>query len=190
MTKVSLADLRKGAPTARTERIYQLCLRRDLMAEVDTLLADATVRPEDDEGQPRRLNPEKVDTRLQELEREIDDATGDLRLRAIPNGEWSRWINEHPAREKNDRDEQLAYGICNTDDLASELERWALSWNGEDLGANDWKTLILPNASGGDLKALVNLVVTMQEAADDPKWLLRGLRGARSSSDSAPSPAQ
>lgn len=194
MTKVSLTDLRNGTATARKERVYPICLRLDLMAEVDLLLSQAASRAQgDDEGQPQRLNPEKSDDateRLKALEVEIDDATGDLRLRAIPDGEWRRWVNDHPAREGDERDEQLAYGFCNTDDLASDLERWALSWNGEDLKPGDWKTLILPNASGGDLKALVNLVVNMQEAADDPKWLLRGLRSARSSSDSDPSPAQ
>lgn len=198
MAKVSLEDLRNGTPVARTERTYHLCVRRDLMAEVDDLLAEVAGKPvrrsEDEDGQPNRLNPTKrdaeIEARLADLEQQIDDATGSLRLRALTNGEWATWVNEHPARDGDERDEQLAFGICNTDDLANDLGKWALSWNGEELAPGDWDRHLFPNAAGGDLKALVNLVVMMQEAAEDPKWRLRGLRGAPSSSDSDPSPAQ
>jgi hypothetical protein len=202
VAKVSLDDLRKGAPTARTERVYALCLRRDLMAEVDALSGElsslALAQPEvDEENQPPKRkgqggNPreKKIRDRLSILADEMEDATGDLRLRAIPDGEWRRWCNEHPARDDDQRDEQIGYGFCNTDDLANDLGMWAASWNGDDLAPDDWPTLFATNAAGGDLKALVSIVVMMQEAADDPKRLLRGLRGARSSSDSALSPAQ
>lgn len=202
MAKVSLEDLRKGAPVARTERTYQLCLRRDLMAEVDALTGElsslriAAVGDEDENRPPARLGEggdpreKQITDRLAELADEMDDATGDLRLRAIADGEWRRWVNEHPPREDDARDENLSFGICNTDDLANDLGLWALSWNGDDLAGDDWSAIFAPNAAGGDLKALVNLVVMMQEATDDPKWLLRGLRSARSSSDSVPSPAQ
>lgn len=199
MAKVSLEDLRKGAPVARTERVYQLCLRRDLIGRVDMLTTELASLPapvEDDNAPPMRKGqkadprPQEIRDELAQIEAEIDDAIGDLRLRAIPDGEWRRWVNEHPPREEDPRDEQIGYGICNTDDLANDLGMWAVSWNGDDLEADDWSRIFAPNAAGGDLKALVNLVVMMQEAADDPKWRLRGLRSVRSSSDSEPSPVQ
>jgi hypothetical protein len=201
VTKVSLDDLRKGSPVARTERVYQLCLRRDLMAEVDALTGElssmARATSDEDENRPPRRkgeggNPQEkaVAERLAALADEMDDATGDLRLRAIPDGEWRRWVNDHPPREKDERDEQIGYGICNTDDLANDLGKWALSWNGDDLADGDWDRIFATNTAGGDLKALVSLVVLMQEAAEDPKWRLRVLRAVPSSSDSDLSPVQ
>lgn len=197
MAKVSLEDLRKGSPVARTERVYQLCLRRDLMAEVDALTTELTsprLGQDEDKQPPSRKgrNPREAEmrSRLEVLTEQMDDATGDLRLRAIPDGEWRRWVNEHPPREGDDRDEQIGFGICNTDDLANDLGRWVVSWNGDPLASDDWPTIFAPNAAGGDLKALVNLVVMMQEAAEDPKWRLRGLLAGRSSSDIEHSPAQ
>lgn len=202
MSKVSLADLRNGTPMARTERTYSLCLRRDLVADVDALTgeltsiqvdrvsADEDKRPPMRKGQGGDPREQEIRDRLTALMDEMDDATGDLRLRAIPDGEWRRWVNEHPAREKDDRDDQLAFGICNTDDLANDLEKWALSWNGDNLAPGDWGRIFAPNAAGGDLKALVNLIVLMQEAADDPKWRLRGLLAGPTSNAADPSPEQ
>lgn len=197
MAKVSLADLRSGdVKAALPERTYDLCIRPDLMAEIESLLGQVGPEPTEDEkeGQPQRLNPKSADgdrvARLKELSAQVADATGELRLRAIPDGEWRRWVNDHPPREKNPRDENLAFGLCNTDDLASDLARWVRSWNGELLGPDDWATLLLPNAAGGDLKALANLVVMMQESTADPKWLLRVSLGGQMSSDEGTSPEQ
>ena len=203
MPKVSLEDLRKGAPVARTERTYQLCLRLDLMAEVDALnqewssLRVASAAADEDENKPRKRlgeggNPraEDVRQRLAELRDELEDSTGDLRLRAIRDGGWRQWLNEHPAREDDVRDEQVAFGVCNADDLANDLSRWAVAWNGDDLQGDDWDRIFSPNVGGGDRKALVSMVVLMQEVADDPKSRLAGLPAGRANSDSDPSPAQ
>lgn len=202
MAKVSLDDLRKGSPVARTERTYQLCLRLDLMAEVDALTQEwsslqiAQAVTEEESRPPKRKgeggNPraEEVRKRLAELRDDLEDATGDLRLRAIPDGVWAAWVNEHPVRDGNSRDEQVAFGICDADALADALGMWATSWNGEDLAAGDWDTLFSPSIGGGDRKALVSLVVLMQEVSADPKSHLAGLLGGPRNSDSDHSPAQ
>ena len=203
MAKVSLDDLRKGAPVARTERTYQLCLRLDLMAEVDALNQEwsafrvAQAVADDDESQPRKRlgeggnhRAEEVRQRLAELRDELEDNTGDLRLRAIRDGEWRQWLNEHPARDGDLRDEQVAFGVCNADDLANDLGKWATAWNGEPLSVDDWDAIFSPNVGGGDRKALVSMVVLMQEVADDPKSHLVGLPVDRKNNSSDPSPAQ
>lgn len=202
MTKVSLDDLRKGAPVARTERVYQLCLRLDLMAEVDALqqewsslrITEAAVDP--DLAPPKRKgeggNPraEEVRQQLAALRDQLEDSTGDLRLRAMRDGEWRQWSNDHQAREDDVRDDQVAFGVCNADDLANDLGLWAIAWNGDDLAAGEWDRFFAPNLSGGDLKALVQMVVLMQEVSADPKSRLAALPGGRPSNDSAPSPVQ
>jgi hypothetical protein len=199
VAKVSLEDLRKGAAVTRKERVHPLCLRGDLVAEVDALtseLSSLRVAEVTDNAPPMRVGQrvapreKAVEDRLAKLVEELDDSTGDLRLRALPNGEWRRWLNDHPPREGDERDEQLGFGLCNTDDLANDLHLWALSWNGDDLDVGDWDRIFAPNAAGGDLKQLVSLVVTMQEVGDDPKWRLRALRGAQTSSDVEASPEQ
>lgn len=182
MAKLSLDELRKGAPAALPERTYELCLRGDLLAKIQRLVADlqdAEVESGSDNAPPLRVGEQ---TRSQEIRAEIagvyaemDDSTGDLLLRAIPDGEWRRWVNEHPAREGDKRDEDVAWGICNADDLANDLHKWTAEWNGDPLGADDWARHIAPSVSGGDLKGLVATVVQMQEGREDPKLLRRVL---------------
>jgi hypothetical protein len=111
MSKVTLDHLRKGG-VARglPERAYSLCLRRDLLAEVDSvteqlrdvMVADASADPEN--LPPPRLGApgvseqeQEVRARLAALYDEMDDSTGELRLRAIRDGDWRQWVNAHPA---------------------------------------------------------------------------------------------
>jgi hypothetical protein len=202
MSKVTLDHLRKGG-VARglPERAYSLCLRRDLLAEVDSvterlrdvMVADASVDPES--LPPPRLGApgvseqeQEVRARLAALYDEMDDSTGELRLRAIRDGDWRQWVNAHPPREEDKRDEQVAYGICNADDLANDLGRWVVSWDDETLAADDWSDHLAPLCSGGDLKALVTIVLQMQEAVDDPKLRRLALPVARTSSAAASQP--
>lgn len=183
MAKVTLDHLRKGGvPRGLPERVYQLCVRRDLLAEVDSLasqLNDAVIahaREDNDNAPPPRYGegsepPAIAETRgrLAALYDEIDEATGELRLRAIRDGEWRQWVNAHPPREDNPRDELVALGICNADELAEDLGKWVLSWDGDTLAADDWTQHIAPLCAGGDLKALVQTVIVMQEVIEDPK---------------------
>lgn len=201
MTKVSLDDLRKGSTAAALpERSYALCIRRDLLAEMDRLdrdlatqriaAADEDKKPPARKGQGEDPAAVAIRTRIAELDTQIDENTGDLTLRAIQDGEWRRFADDHPARDGNERDQSITYGFCNTDDLIANLNLWAARWNDDQLGDGDWDTLLAPTASGGDLKALANLVVQMQEAADDPKWLLHVLQGGQTSSVEETSPEQ
>lgn len=199
MAKVTLADLRSGsAPAALPEASYPLCLRRDLLAEADRLARELQAIPvvDDDDAPPRRVGeglPPKVDdlrARLSAVYDEMDEATGELGLRAITDGEWRRWVNEHPAREDDQRDAIIGYGLCNADDLAADLGKWIASWEGEPLAVDDWSKVFAPKLAGGDLKNLVAIVVQLQEAVDDPKLLRLVSLGVLTSSDAEPSPEQ
>lgn len=198
MAKLSLDQLRKGdVPRGLPERSYPLCLRRDLLAEVDALtnqLRDAEITGDDVDPEslpPKRLGEGEAPAvtglraKLSSLYDEMDEATGDLRLRAIQDGEWRQWVNAHPPRDGDQRDADIAYGMVNADDLAADLAQWVLSWNGDLLDEGDWDRSIAPLASGGDLKALVSIVLQIQEAVEDPKLRRLVSLGGPTSSDAA-----
>lgn len=178
MAKVSLADLRAGnAPVALPERSYPLCLRRDLLAKADKLTRELQALPVgDDEGAPPKRVGEGAPPKVQEIRArlgalydEMEEATGELGLRAVSDGEWRRWVNEHGPRDGDQRDELVAYGLCNADDLANDLGKWVVSWDGEPFAADDWSRVFAPKVAGGDLKNLVAIAVQLQEAVEDPK---------------------
>lgn len=199
MAKVSLADLRSGARSAALpERAYQLCIRRDLLARTDSLVDElqSALSAAQMKSGPFRVGEQPESPRVQEIRAELgdlydemDDATGELVLRAVPDGVWRRWVNTHPAVEGDQRDEQVAYGLCSADALAGDLGTYAVSWNGEPLADGDWD-LLAPNISGGDLKQLVAIVVQLQEAVEDPKLRRLVSLGAPTSNAAEPSPAR
>ena len=93
---------------------------------------------------------------------------GELRLRALTDGEWRRWVNEHPPREEgkpgHQRDQEVTAGYCNADDLIDALGLWAHAWNGEPLAEGDWD-IIAANLGSPDFKAAAQTVVGMHETA-------------------------
>jgi hypothetical protein len=193
----SLDELRASKSTGLHERTYSLCLAAGLIAETQMLHEElatlpAQKRAADDserEGAPRRAG-EGVDPRYAEIEarmeaifEEMDEHTGELRLRAVPNGTWREWVDEHPAREDNKRDEQVTFGICNADALVDDLGMFAHTWNGDELKPGDWD-FVASKAAPADLKAMAGLVVVMHERVVDlPKWRVAWLAGRSTAND-------
>jgi hypothetical protein len=183
----TLADLRAAKTTSRPERAYTACLAQHLVAEVGSLtdeLASVEARSrrsdddEDDAGPKKRLagppRVEEIKARLAEILDEMAEHEGELRIRAVEDGEWRRWTNEHPARDEDEpghqRDQTVAYGYCNADDLIDDLATYAHSWNGEELTGDDW-SLISDRLSPADKKQIASLVVSMHESdVSIPKW--------------------
>lgn len=184
----SLVELRQSSRVGLPERSYQLCLAPKLVAEVQALVSQledaqiaAEAQREGDEGaaKPKRLGEKfevvEIRTRLAGLQQEMADHTGTLTLRGMTEGAWRLWVDEHPARKDNERDEALAYGMCNADALIDSMESFAHAWNGEPLGAGDWDFL-RDNAAAGDIKAIAQLVVAMHETVVNiPKLLSSSL---------------
>lgn len=189
----TLAELRAQRPVHRPERALTICLAPHIVAEVQSLtdelqaLAVAGVRGVDEdgnrEGPPARMgdgeDPEAdaIRARLAELLDEMDQHEGELRIRAVDDGEWRRWVNEHPARQKDvdpaghARDVEVARGYCNADDLIDDLGKWAYTWDGEPLAEGDWGILAATIARP-DKKQVARGVVGMHEQMDVdlPKW--------------------
>jgi hypothetical protein len=165
------------------ERSYSLCLASTLVAEVQALLtaledarASASVQQEDGKAaKPKRMADggavKKIRDRLAEVRGEMVEHTGSLTLRGIDEGKWRIWVGQHPAREGSDRDDRIAYGYCNADDLLDNLEQFAVAWNGDTLGAGDWE-FIRSKAAPGDLLEIASLVVVMHESVIDVPKLL------------------
>lgn len=116
---------------------------------------------------------ERIDARLEELFAVMREHTGELTLRAIDSGEWRRWADEHPARVDGHDDQgrpidnavdvAYTYGWCDGSALLARLGDFAVAWNGEKIGPEEWG-FIRANAAGGDLKACCQLVVEMHES--------------------------
>lgn len=184
----SLAELRQSSRVGLPRRSYQLCVSSAVLGEYQSLLAQledaeavAAAQAEGDESKapPKRAGAKspaaKIRARIAELRDELVEHTGTLILQGITEGEWRLWVDAHPAREGNDRDNTLAFGCCNADDLLDDLGTFAHSWNDEPLAPGDWDFL-KANAAPGDLKALAQLVVTMHESVVDiPKLLSSSL---------------
>lgn len=177
----TLAELRaeKNQPASLPTHLARICLDQEVLADIQRLQAEknhllltapAPVDDEDREARPRRAG-EKADPRLAEidaaLEAEYDKmraAEGELLLRAGEGGAWLRWKDEHPAREGNESDERLTYGLCNAADLMDELGTYVVAWNGEDFGPGEWDSWFKAKVAPADLGALVNAVVQMHES--------------------------
>lgn len=181
---MSLAELRASSRVGLPERAYKMCLASALVAEVQSIvgeLAEAEVLAASDAPKaPRRVGEAPASAllrdRLAVLRDEMAEHTGELTLRGVTEGEWRTWVDEHPARKDNKRDEVIAYGACDADALLDDLDRFASAWNGEPLKPGDWD-FILSNAAPGDVKSLVQLVVVMHETAVDVPKLLSGSLG-------------
>lgn len=190
----SLADLRAQKPTGRPERSIHLCLAPELVAEAQTLTTELSNIPSflvanDDEeptGPPRKLgDPEAVAARdraaairarLAEVLAEMAEHEGEMRLRANwTDGEWRRWVNEHPSREEGvagfERDQRVTGGFCNADDLIDTLGAFVHQWNGEDLSPTDWADIFEPVVATADVAQMATLVAGLYEGRlDFPQW--------------------
>lgn len=168
----SIADLRKSPHAGLPRHTMSLCLSQRLVARVQQLEQEQNalrLRPEPEApSQPRKAS-QPPDPRIAEITAELDglydemrEHTGDLTVQATSEGEWRRWVEEHPPRDDNTLDEKTALGICNADALFADTFRYAHAWNDETLTADDW-TWITQNAAPGDLKAVVTRIVIMHE---------------------------
>lgn len=195
----SLAELRAERPKSRPERFYKVCLAPHLLAEVGSLTDELAGLESGGGGEERQDVPPKrmgegeppratvIRERLRVLLDEMADHEGDLKLRAVDDGEWRRWANAHPARADGDpgfkRDQQITFGYCNADALIDDLGRYAVAWNGETLDDGDW-AILSESVSAPDKKHLAALVVQMHESdISVPK--LRQLLSANLPSESA-----
>lgn len=181
----SLAELRQSSHASLPERTYELCLSQALVAEAQSLVEEKRAlevgRASGDEPAPPRKMSEGKDPRIKEIEARLDELqdemrehTGELRLRGVTAGEWRRWADAHPAREdgRDEKgravtlpfDEAVAYGYCDASALIARLGDFVVSWNGAELQTGDWEWLE-EKTPAGDLKAIASIVVRMHEAA-------------------------
>lgn len=179
----TLADLRKekDQPASRPTRVVKACLDQSLLADIqrltveknDLLVAENARSAESEDGEqsgpPRRVG-QGPDPRLAEIEVELEalyerlrETEGEILLRATDGGSWMRWKDAHPAREKNEVDERLAYGLCDATALLDDLGRYAVAWNGDDFGPGEW-AWFSEKVAPADLGACITAVVELHES--------------------------
>ena len=175
----TLAELRAAKPVARAERAMTVCLAPNIVAEVQSLTEELvaigsaeTADAEAPAGPPKRVGEgappraREIRERLAELLEQMAEYEGELRVRAVDDGVWRRWVNEHPARDEgtagHKRDMEVTLGYCNADDLIDSLADYAYSWNGEVMAEGDW-AIIGASVGGPDRKQIASTVVGMHE---------------------------
>ena len=192
----SLAELRQSSRVGLPTRSYPLCLAPKLAGEVQELLDElqaamireaAQTKGDESAAPPKRMGERlrsvEIRERLAEVQAEAEEHTGTLTLQGLTEGQWRLWCDEHPAREGNKRDEDIAHGYCNADDLIDNLTTFAHQWNGDDLKPGDWE-FIRENAAPAEIKQLAELVVAIHEnAVNLPKLLSRSLATLDDASD-------
>lgn len=179
----SIAELRASKSSALPERTYRMCLSQALVGELEGLSAEeleirSALPSAGDDGRPRKASEgtpprlAEIERRVEEIRLEMEEHTGELGLRAVSGGEWRRWTDAHPARTVGNDDQgrpipldidvAITGGYCNAVDLAVDLGKYAVTWNGEPLNEGDWEW-IENRAASGDLKELCKKVVDMHE---------------------------
>lgn len=197
----SLSDLRTEKPKGRPERTVRVCLKPELVAKIERLTGELADLPEPEPRKgPRKMGEgETVESAEEKRIRadlaaaldEMQEYEGEITVRATPtDGEWRNWVDEHPARGKDDkaehdRDQRIAFGACNADDLLDSLATYAHAWNGEPMGADDWADVFEGSVARGDKIEMARAVVLMYEnRLDFRQWrsvLSTGLRKSAAS---------
>ena len=199
---VSLADLRTGGFKPMTE-VVKICADPDVAEEMARLTeefneADAQLQAARDRAEQAKaskklaesgVNPELV-ARREKLRADLEaahelflEAVGELKLQAIPAGEWALWRDEHPPRKDNLADQEHGLGFADSTALLGDLDKWAVSWNGEPFAPGDWD--MFARVLSGDLLECVQVVVKLQELRLNPAPKLpSGLSETSSSGDS------
>lgn len=124
---------------------------------------------------------------LEDLNARMKKLTGLLVIRAHDEGDWLRFVAENPPRREpvitkdkdgnevsadrmNPDDLALTGGKCNADALRLALPSYVHTFNGEHVPPEKAEKLIA-GISAGDRRALVQMVVRLQEYGTDPKVL-------------------
>lgn len=176
----SLADLR-SKPKQLPTRVVRICLDQEAVAEVqrleseraDLLLeAKRAARNEDADSTrpPRRAGEDAEPPRVAEIAAELEalwdrmrESEGDILVRAISAGEWQRFKDEHPPREGNKSDYEVAFSLLDASALLADLGRWVESWNDEVFTAGAWDEWFKEHVSSADLAEIGRAVMHAQE---------------------------
>lgn len=169
---LSLSDI-LGLDEKRPTAAVVLNFGLDLMPEEDRLvekIADLESRTGDgDKAGPRRTadprRKELADARaeLDALHDKMRATQATLEVRAIPAGEWLRYKDEHPAREKNQSDLDVGLGYVNATELLDDLHRWAWRIGTETVSPEAWAK-IAASADSGSVLEVARTAVRLQEA--------------------------
>ena len=86
------------------ERTHPVCLRGDLVAEVERLDRQLAAVKAADEDSLASDGGRGQAEQIQALQEQMRASTVELTLRALPRGRWHELIAEHPTRDGNQRD--------------------------------------------------------------------------------------
>jgi len=183
----TLAELRAQTgpqPLPRATRVVTLIEGQHLLAESQQLREEALDLAAagshfDEEGNrtgppPKAGQGAKDAAKREKRVKEIREALasmidrlaefqGEIGLRGISGGDWQRFKDDHPPREDNTADVQIALGVCDSSAVFKALGRFVASWNSEDVADGDWDSWLAERITYADRRDLVTDVVKMHE---------------------------
>lgn len=206
----SVAQMRASGKVQQPTATRTICLSSDLDERYRAQRADleqALVMLEQAKEKPGRAggNPHIHKARELVAERSAAlDATAeemaafevDVVIRRKPAGDWNRWAELHPPREKEPdeqgrraltiRDVQHG-GRCDFDALVADLGEWVVELNGKPAAANEWEWLT-STAPAASLDDLADDVLALHGERVSPPKPLRPLLSTLLADSDSPSP--
>lgn len=138
-----------------------------LAEKVDELEAALDSKPESKSAKPladpRRKELEDARAELDALHEKMRETQATLEVRAIPAGEWLRYKDEHPAREKNQSDLDIGLGYVNATELLDDLHKWAWRIGSDTVTPEAWAKIAV-SADSGSVLEVARTAVRLQEA--------------------------
>lgn len=139
----------------RAVRNVKICTRADLVDEAETVEARIRKAKETDSLAP---DVSDLEARLAELREQMEDASIEFRIRALPRREFTKLITENPAREDNKHDAVLGMNI---DEVVEQLIRRGTEE--PELDAADWEILLGDVLNQATYKQLTNAAWSVNE---------------------------
>lgn len=126
------------------EKTVSLCLRGDLVAEVEQLEAELSRMPTSDRL-TGNAEARKMAARIEQLQEQMHESTVAFVLRGLPRREWTRFLAKHGPRDGNEQDK--AAGI-NTDTYFVALV---------------WECMIAPDIDDEQYEQLIDNALTAKQ---------------------------
>lgn len=179
------------------------CLDGPLNQKRDKALADLLeaqtkidrARERSGEGDVR-LNDTSVrdaERALETIEEEMREALIVLRFTAVSDGQWNKWVVQHPIRKGNELDKSMGF---NTDvffrDVAKATAQVFAPETEEtfDISDAEWEQIVEAMTSGDwDRVSMSILRINQREGQNGPDFLLSGFKRPQDSAPTSDSPA-
>jgi hypothetical protein len=130
------------------ERSVELCLRADLVAEVEDLRRQLATAKAATRQSLADAPAAGIEERIAAVKTQMAESTITVVLRAVPRRRWLRLINEHPPRDGDHADKNIGVNTATFFDAAIRA-----CWVSPTISTDDLATLLGDESRDGALSA-------------------------------------